>query len=571
MDEGTQVSARNNSGRKDSGNATDWLHSVTRPLAEFAEVIDVELSASSSRSLPVAVDSGSQLMASASGSRVPASAGSAKVIRHIEDLEKDIDKFLQAARFRNSEPEAKVPFQLCSRSESVLSTASSSAREIRTKKRMDSTTSTQYRQLPDHLAEFIRLTNPEEPEIRKKTSAGLKYLFRNQASGASGGEPPDTGLSSIFQLPRKPEASELIRKENTSGGSEEPQTYFRDFNEILKMDPNPFPIPAGNCNKVARTRGSIPEASSAPFNILSAISSNASGQPDAVDQSTILSKNGSESRSVHDGASSISSAPEVIGQAEAGIPEFHPDTTAYMTLTPHYTSSDSTQSEIPENPQQPEFQNSGISLSPIPRLSPPTEHPHSGSEESGIRKQSTSASEYDRSIEEVTLDEIRIPVERDMGERIRKPEDRIRKPEKNRNRKREALLLQLKSELIRDDSLFRSIQRVDNIHRMESSTPALPARKFRIQLDAQMRSLLESQTTALQSIVQNMEGIRIPEAGSRAAIEVDRIRSQLTTESAQHYTSDFDPTSASASRNEYESISRSIHPSTNPSIHLSIY
>ena len=99
MDEGTQVSARNNSGRKDSGNATDWLHSVTRPLAEFAEVIDVELSASSTRSLPVAVDSGSQLMASASGSRVPASgnqvpssAGSAKVIRHIEDLEKDIDK-----------------------------------------------------------------------------------------------------------------------------------------------------------------------------------------------------------------------------------------------------------------------------------------------------------------------------------------------------------------------------------------------------------------------------------------------------------------------------------------------
>ena len=554
MDEATQVS-----GRKDSGGSSDWLHSVTKPLVDIAEVIDVELSASSGRSLPVPADSGCQLPVSASSPD-----RSKNVIRQIEDLENDIDNFLQAARFRTSEPEPEAAFQLSSRSVSLLSTSSSSAREFRTRRRMDSTTSTQYRQLPDHLTEFFRLTNPPDTEARKKSSsAELKYLFRNPASSGSV-EPPGTGLSSIFELPRNPEAKESNRRENTSGGSQEPQTYFRDFNEILKMDLNPFPVPAGNSRQVHRPKVAFPDPPSAPFKIISAISSNASGQLDAsglpeasgrvddVDRFTIQSKNGLGSRSAHDGASSTSSAPERDGQPETGITEFHPDSTVYMTLTPHYTSCDTTGSAMPGNDEDAEFRNLEANLSPIPRASSPMEHPHSGSEESGIRKQSTSASEYDRSIEERTFEDIRIPAERDMEERRRKPE--------KRNRKTEDLLIQLRTEIDRDESLLRSIQRIENINRIETSTPALPAKKFRIQMDPQVRSLLESQTIALQSIVQNMEeiksGFRIPEAGSRAAIEVDRIRSQLTTESAQQYTSDFEPTSASAptlsstSRNE---------------------
>ena len=107
MDEAIQVSDRKDSSpkdfsRKDSGSTTDWLHSVTKPLADIAEVIDVELSAASARSLPSPLDSGIQVP-------VPANAN---VIRQIEDLENDIEHFLQAARFRTSEPEPEPDQQV---------------------------------------------------------------------------------------------------------------------------------------------------------------------------------------------------------------------------------------------------------------------------------------------------------------------------------------------------------------------------------------------------------------------------------------------------------------------------
>ena len=78
--------------------------------------------------------------------------------------------------------------------------------------------------------------------------------------------------------------------------------------------------------------------------------------------------------------------------------------------------------------------------------------------------------------------------------------------------------------------------------------------KFRIHFDPATRSLFESQTTVLQSIVRHMEQpeshhIQRSDAylqGNRAALQVDRIRSQLTDTPSADYKSDFDSASTPA-------------------------
>ena len=141
-----------------------------------------------------------------------------------------------------------------------------------------STTSTQYRQLPDQLSHFLRLTQHpkgapasapamQTQRDQSEKDSSLKYLFRNPVASV------DTGLASIFQHAGDPPQCAEASRKSSAPEREEPKTYFRDFNEILKMDPQNPP------KKIQRHQISdlpdlsdLPDFSSAPYNILSAIS-----------------------------------------------------------------------------------------------------------------------------------------------------------------------------------------------------------------------------------------------------------------------------------------------------------
>jgi hypothetical protein len=177
------------------------------------------------------------------------------------------------------------------------------------KYQLDTTASTEYHPLPDHLAAFLQLDNRRSrdgspptamshhrPEVASQSKAELKrndrrsrYVMEESAE-----------LSSLFhqQLSRHPEATVAQNKTETRskpaqqrpsvGGrddTEEPQTYFRDFNEILQMDPNPLtersnswkrvasrPTPARPTSSEAATDMVFPLPATAPYNILSALS-----------------------------------------------------------------------------------------------------------------------------------------------------------------------------------------------------------------------------------------------------------------------------------------------------------
>ncbi|XP_059353020.1 uncharacterized protein LOC130688904 [Daphnia carinata] len=164
---------------------------------------------------------------------------------------------------------------------------------------LDTTVSTEYHPLPDHLAAFLRLDG--RPGRSRDGSATVRP-GQTEVASQSKGEPKHrdkrsryvttheaTELSSLFQqqLSRHPEAAGQTRgvaERRTAGGrqdeeqqQQQPQTYFRDFNEILQMDPNPLTERSNSWKRMA-SRSLMPDGAdafpvpAAPYTILSALS-----------------------------------------------------------------------------------------------------------------------------------------------------------------------------------------------------------------------------------------------------------------------------------------------------------
>ncbi|XP_046641668.1 uncharacterized protein LOC124326972 isoform X3 [Daphnia pulicaria] len=169
---------------------------------------------------------------------------------------------------------------------------------------LDTTASTEYHPLPDHLAAFLQLDN------RRSRNGSPTVCQRPEVASQSKADPkPSDGrsryvteeaaeLSSLFQrLSRLPEATAAAgqtqarpkpaQQHRPTGAAgreaEEPQTYFRDFNEILQMDPNPLTErsnswkrvasrPAAAARRDASGADGFPLPAMAPYNILSALS-----------------------------------------------------------------------------------------------------------------------------------------------------------------------------------------------------------------------------------------------------------------------------------------------------------
>ncbi|XP_032789259.2 uncharacterized protein LOC116926475 isoform X4 [Daphnia magna] len=163
---------------------------------------------------------------------------------------------------------------------------------------LDTTASTEYHPLPDHLAAFLRLDSRRSRDGSPTVRAGPEIASQSKAESKHGDKrsryvtEEATELSSLFQqqLSRHPEAAVAGQSDGrtkrapaeqrpTVGGrqDEEPQTYFRDFNEILQMDPNPLTERSNSWKRIA-SRSVMPDGAdafpipAAPYNILSALS-----------------------------------------------------------------------------------------------------------------------------------------------------------------------------------------------------------------------------------------------------------------------------------------------------------
>ena len=243
------------------------------------------------------------------------------------------------------------------------------------------------------------------------------------------------------------------------------------------------------------------------------------------------------------------------------------DTTAYVTLTPQYTSFDLTPSlampldstsiadgtVYPAEKEDNDRSMFSAKLSPIPRAVSPLSL-ISDSEPSirTERKQSTSSSdrsERDRSIGEKILDE--------SNSRLKTPSPRLvqLKPGGGGSaegaKKSDELLARLRAEIQRDESLYRSLQHVD---RLEDSATKESSNRFRIQIDSKTKNFLEAQTDALRAIAQQVQTTGLaPNSsaflqGSQAAMEVDRVQGRKALDSVrQTYTSDFEEASVRSS------------------------
>ena len=519
---------------------------------------------------------------------------------------------------------------------------------------LDTTATTEYHPLPDHLAEFLRLEKPSRDGSsgNRQTAAGPSKKFdsqnpEHQPDRRAKYMMEEAELSSLFQLSRPAEvvAARLVEsrpppQQPPPVRQEEPQTYFRDFNEILQMDltTNPLTERSNSWKRVASrpARSSatdgFPLPAPAPYTILSALSDelkatmnriprraadNSSDSdfqsrlsvsdisvPDAVDKTapagtattTTASaapsatcsrnemqppKNGSGSRTVHEAGSRMTCNPpaeRLISARNSADPpkksnlstdasQIELDTTAYVTLTPQYTSFDLTPSlampldstsiaDGTVHPAEKEDNDRSMfsaKLSPIPRAVSPLSL-ISDSEPSirTERKQSTSSSdrsERDRSIGEKILDE--------SNSRLKTPSPRLVQLQPGGGgsaegaKKSDELLARLRAEIQRDESLYRSLQHVD---RLEDSATKESSNRFRIQIDSKTKNFLEAQTDALRAIAQQVQTTGLaPNSsaylqGSQAAMEVDRVQGRKALDSVrQTYTSDFEEASVRSS------------------------
>lgn len=251
--------------------------------------------------------------------------------------------------------------------------------------------------------------------------------------------------------------------------------------------------------------------------------------------------------------------------------------TTYLTLTPQYTSFDTTPAAVvpPNSSLLEEDKNKGDTsifsarFSPIPRAVSPVSLVSSADSslhpERISNKQSTSysdrGSEQDRSVGSGIAEETvsktvtktpsprQLPAQQTAATNRTGPED---------------LLSRLRSEMLRDESLLRSLQHVDRLE--DSATRVDQQKRFRIQFDPETRSFFQSQTEALRAIAQDVRGGLAPASssdafirGSQAAAEVDRIQSRTTTEVEQTYSSDFEQPSPTTTVN-----ARSSTPETVP-------
>lgn len=272
---------------------------------------------------------------------------------------------------------------------------------------LDVTTSTEYHPLPDHLADFLRLGRQSQGAVsgcNHRPEAKMTQEFKRSKHLMEEAE-----LNSLFQLSRPPEVVAARLESRPSQPPpppvrpEEPQTYFRDFNEILQMDPNPLTERSNSWKRVpsrpARPSGvdGFPLPAPAPYNILSALSDelkatmnripraadNSSDSdfpsrlsvsdisvPDAVDAPVVATattsgrsahsasssrnetqppKNGSGSRTAHPQVGSrtdeldrsISKRNADSSKNDTSQIPLELDTT-YLTLTPQYTSFEAT-------------------------------------------------------------------------------------------------------------------------------------------------------------------------------------------------------------------------------------
>ena len=504
---------------------------------------------------------------------------------------------------------------------------------------LDASTSTEYHQLPDRFSEFIRLskratapqsTKPQRrqqqqpepvfppPGSSKSQATDLKSLFRmtNNASGTadrsrSRYHQEESGLSSFLQLPPakiKPPAAV-----QQSAPEEPQQTYFRDFNEILRLDPNQLTEPSNSWKRVPRSQ-SVPQLPpSAPYNILAAISdelaraqhdidriptrfagnnssdsdfpshlsvSDVSAVADVADAATGTRKikdagqppkNGSGSRTGHDGQPAGSRLTAARAEPNQQRDQTHPaqlgnplelDTT-YLTLTPQYTSFDTTARSAGVHPNSSEVEDAernkdtsifSARFSPIPRAMSTISVASDDSR--AERKQSTSSSsghsEHDRSIGERILEENASRITKTPSPRaIQLPAAATTATATGRSP--DDLLSRLRAEMLRDESLVRSLQHVD---RLEDSARE-HEKRFRIQFDPQARSFFESQTEALRAIAQEVRNGQVTSnsaaylQGSQAAMEVDRIQSRSSrTETSKQdtYSANFEPPSGGSSQ-----------------------
>lgn len=456
----------------------------------------------------------------------------------------------------------------------------------KTRPKFDETsTSTQYRPLPDHYDEYVRLTH----RAPKPTSTPAVKEKKKHAHD---------------------DWSCLFPKQQPVKAQEPQQTYFRDFNEILRADPalteksNSWRrVPArekvlaklGDEIRQTVDRMSQPNTSDSDFMSHLSMSEvsvrSAEERPQDVearrralaaltdelretlskmpqrstrhesgfqsklsDSAASTPKNGPGSRSgARDAAPrtakssdrSASSSRRTVIPAGSLPDEVHDlmqplEETTFLTLTPHTTSFEASAVErkapfdstgdaerLHAKEAQPNSSIFSATFSPIPRAVSPlslVSEPEKSVDEELERKQSTSSSdrsEHDRSVGEKLVDT--------PQNRRKSPSPRLDQVT-NAIKKSDDLLARLRSELMRDESLFRSLQHVSQLEKGVEQQ-----KNLKIQLDSSTRDFFETQSDALKLLMHQLGssgaagGFR---QGSQAAIEVDRAQ--------KSYSSDFE-------------------------------
>ena len=529
VDEAIQVSPLPSNANEST--ASTWLHVHPSRLATAPEAsIENLLIGSASVSI-----SSSTLSSHVQVDRRPSDPSAVvpddHLIRQIEHLENYIGHLLDAPPFRTYVPpfhpvalpaDNSTSFHHIPPVEQPEDTPDRPPHDSVSRQKHDWTVSTQYHQLPDRLNQFLKLKKPSpntsgnqaEKDIRQ-TDYKYQHFFRQPEHPKASKPKTETEVTSIFNMNRNPDLQTPWTEKAAGIGSEEPQTYFRDFNEILQMDckTNPLTESSLSWKRIDLSRSTHNRSSfkpdvappqQPPYNILTAISGrlaqgiqqiplqNTTSDSDfrsgismsdasVADQSDAATvqpkadpKNGLGTRIVNVGAdagdssinlsgfnSSANSAgssrkrvpsppvrhpviavqsPTPAKKSEAGTSQsldLHPpqlradlsrleisglNETTYRTLTPQYTSFDSTREIADEAPAETEnFDETSfrpifpmnLKLSPIPRPDSSIAHrsvssdsePNLSLSSSGVsvkRKQSTSSerSERDRSVGE---------------------------------------------------------------------------------------------------------------------------------------------------------------------------
>lgn len=394
VDEATQVTARSQ-----VDDSVDWLHSIPSNTVrtESRPAAPAQNSQTTMEKLHRIGSGNAAAVESSSGSRPPIVSSEPKpkpvtnLLRKIEDLELYIGNLLEAPTFQNIKTTAIIhpavpapverprdvtrpsyrpsaPVELANKREPPppfrpLPPVPAHSRSVpdgpqfvepppptppprlsssSVYPQLDMTTSTEYHPLPDHLTEFLRLY--------KKSGTYSSANYRPEVKSIQGGRRSkyifeEAEFSSLFQL-SKPMAEVVAAPVR----QEEPQTYFRDFNEILQMDPNPLTEKSNSWKRVSsrpvESSGTgtgtdrFPIPAPAPYNILSALSDELKATMNRIPRAA---DNSSDSDFQSRLSVSDISVPDAVDAAVA------PTTTASARSLRSQTSSSRNETQPPKN------------------------------------------------------------------------------------------------------------------------------------------------------------------------------------------------------------------------------